>query len=50
MMHSGPKLQQDLVDILICFRRHPVALVGHISEMFLQVGLAEEDRPYHCIL
>ena len=50
MMHSGPKLQQDPVDVLICFRRHPVALVGDISEMVLQVGLAEEDRPYHCTL
>ena len=50
MMHAGPKLQQDLVDVLIHFRRHPVALVGDISEMFLQVGLAEEDRLYHCIL
>ena len=50
MMHSGPKLQQDLVNILICIRRYPVALVGDISEMFLQVELANEDRPYHCIL
>ena len=50
MIHSGPKLQQNYVDVLIHFRRHPVALVGHIFEMFLQVGLAEEDRLYHCIL
>ena len=50
MMHSGPKLQQDLVDVLIRFTRHPVALVRDISEMFLRVGMAEEDRPYHCIL
>ena len=50
MMHAGPKLQNDLVDILICFRSEPVALVGDICEMFLQVGLAEKDRPYHCIL
>ena len=50
MIHSGSKLKQDLVDLLTCFRHHPVALVGDISEMFFQVGLAEEDRPYHCIL
>ena len=50
MMHAGPKLQDDLVDILICFRSEPVALVGDICEMFLQVGLAEKDQPYHCIL
>ena len=50
MIHSGPKLQKDLVDVLIRFRHHPVALVGDISEMFLQVGLAEEERPYNCIM
>ena len=50
MMHAGPKLQNDLVDILIRFRSEPVALVGDICEMFLQVTLAEKDRPYHCIL
>lgn len=50
MMHSGPKLQNDLVDILVRFRSEPVALVGDICEMFMQVGLAEKDRPYHCIL
>ena len=41
MMHAGPKLQNDLVDILIRFRSERVALVGDICEMFLQVGLAE---------
>ena len=50
MMHAGPKLQNDLVNILIHFRAEPVALVGDICEMFMQVGLAEKDRPYHCIL
>ena len=50
MMHAGPKLQNDLVGILICFRPESVALVGDICEMFLQLGLAEKDRPYHCIL
>ena len=43
MMHAGPKLQNDLVDILIHFRSEPVALVGDICEMFLQVGLAAKD-------
>ena len=34
MLHAGPKLQNDLVDILIHFRSEPVALVGDICEMF----------------
>ena len=50
MMHAGPKLQNHLVDIPIHFRSEPVALVGDIREMFLQVGLSEKDRPYHWIL
>ena len=49
-MHAGLKLQNNLVDILIRFRSEPVALVGDICEMLLHVGLAEKDRPYHCIL
>ena len=49
MIHSGPKLQQDLVNVVMCFRHHPVVFIGDISEMFLQFRLAEEDRPYHCI-
>ena len=43
MMLSGPKPQNDLVDILIHFRFEPDALFGDICEMFLEVGLAEKD-------
>jgi hypothetical protein len=44
---SGPKLQRDLSNVLIRFRRSPVAISGDISEMFLQVNLSENDRRYH---
>ena len=50
MMHAEPNVQNDLMDILICFRSEPVASVGDTCEMFLQVGLAEKNRPYHCSL
>ena len=43
-IRPGPKLQREVVDILTRFRRAPVALTADISEMFLQVGLKEEDR------
>ena len=46
----GPKLQRELVDVLYRFRQAPVALSGDISQMFLQVGLREQDRPYHRFL
>ena len=49
-IHSGPKLQRELVDVLTRFRRAPVALSADISQMFLQVGLAEKDRRFHRFL
>ncbi len=49
-IQSGPKMQREILDVLIRFRRAPVALIANISEMFLQVGLQKEDRPYHRFL
>ena len=50
MIHQGPKLQRDLFDVLLRFRRRPVALVCDIAEMYLQIGIAAEDRLYHRFL
>ena len=47
---AGPKLQKDLFDVLIRFRRNPVALACDIKEMYLQVEIEESDRPYFRIL
>ena len=47
VMLQGPKLQQDLNNVLLRFRRHPVAIVCDISEMHLRVEIAPEDRNYH---
>ena len=38
-----PKLQQDLVDVLLRFRRYPVALVCDIAEMYLRIGVHPQD-------
>ena len=46
----GPSLYNDMTEVLLRFRQHPVALVGDVSEMFLQVRLREEDRKYHRLL
>ena len=43
-IYQGPKLQRDLVNVLLRFRRYPIAIVGDISEMYLQVKIKEEDR------
>jgi len=42
----GPKLQKDLVDILLWFRRNPIALVADISQMYLKIQIAPLDRQY----
>ena len=46
----GPKLQSDITDILIKFRKEPVALAGDISQMYHQLVLRPEDRPLHRFL
>ena len=49
-IHQGPKLQQDLFDILLRFRRFPVALVCDIAEMYLRIGISQEDQTFHRFL
>lgn len=49
-MLTGPKLQRDITEILIRFRRAPVALNGDIKEMFNQVVLDPKDRRFHRLL
>ena len=43
-MYAGPALQNDLVKVLLRFCREQVALTADITEMLLQVVLAEQDR------
>ena len=50
IIHRGPKLQRELFEILLRFRKYPVALVCDVTEMYLQIGLAPEDRPFHRFL
>ena len=47
---QGPKLQRDLVDVLLRFRRFPVALVCDIAEMYLRIGISPADRQFHKFL
>ena len=50
MIDPGPKLQSDLFSILVNFRKHEIALVCDISEMYLQIELFEADRRLHRFL
>ena len=47
---TGPKLQSDVFDILVKFRKELVALVGDISQMYHQLVLFPDDRPMHRFL
>jgi hypothetical protein len=46
----GPKLQSGIVDILVKFRKDPVALVGDISQIYHQLVLQPENRRWHRFL
>lgn len=41
---SGPDLYNSLPTLLINFRKHRIAFVGDIKEMFLQILIREKDR------
>ena len=44
-IYPGPKLQNSLFDVLLRFRRFPVAVACDVSEMYLQIRIPPEDRP-----
>ena len=46
----GPKLQQDVFDVLLRFRSNLVTLVADLTQKFLQVTMAKQDRRYHRFL
>ena len=50
VIYQGHNLQRDLFDILLRFRRFPVAMVCDIAEMYLRIGLSDDDKPYHRFL
>ena len=46
----GNKLQSDIVDILLKFRKESFALVGDLTQMYHQLILRPVDRPLHRFL
>ena len=50
IIDPGPKLQRELFDVLLRFRRNTVALACDIKEMYLQVEIEEKDRPFFRVL
>ena len=46
----GPRLQDDVFDILILVRLHQWALSADVAKMYRQVALDKSDRDFHRIL
>ena len=49
-IHSGPKLHNQLFDVLLRFRRYPIAIACDISEMYLRIQLYPSDKLFHRFL
>ena len=45
-IHQGPKLQNDIFNVLLRFRRNKIAIVCDIKEMYLRISIPEEDRKF----
>ncbi|GBM46537.1 hypothetical protein AVEN_17925-1 [Araneus ventricosus] len=45
-LESGPKLNPDLLKIILRFRLHKIAFCADIQRAFLEVGIAKEDREF----
>ena len=50
MIYAGPKLQQDLYNVLVRFRRNPVGIACDIKEMYLQIEIEEQGRSHFRLL
>ena len=49
-LHSGPSLLPAMVDVLLRFRRHAVALTADVKMAFLQIRVCPSDRDAHRFL
>lgn len=49
-MMNGPKLQQDLADILLRWRKHKIVMTADIEKMYRQIWINKQDQNYQRIL
>lgn len=49
ILHSGPKLQNNLMDIIFNFRRYSIVFTCDIRQMFRQIRMHEDDQKYQLI-
>ena len=46
----GPTVHPPLIDVLLKFRSHRIALTADISKMYRAIQLVEEDKDLHCFV
>ena len=49
-VHKGPKLINELVEVLLRFRRDRIAVAADIEKMFHKISMPEQDRDFHRFL
>jgi len=50
LLHTGPKLQTELFDVLIWFRQHRYVFSADIEKMYRQIKIHPEDWDFQRIL
>ncbi|KAF2894124.1 hypothetical protein ILUMI_12049 [Ignelater luminosus] len=50
ILHSGLKLQTDIVTILINFRLFPIAVTADLSKMYFQIEITPNHRKFQLLL
>ncbi|KAF2902667.1 hypothetical protein ILUMI_03520 [Ignelater luminosus] len=50
ILHAGPKLQTDIVTILINFRLFPIAITADLKKMYLQIVITLNHRNFQLLL
>ncbi|XP_031333985.1 uncharacterized protein LOC116163998 [Photinus pyralis] len=50
MMYVGPRLQPDIADILLRWRKHQYAFTADIKKMYRQIRIHQDDRQFQTIV
>ncbi|XP_076660817.1 uncharacterized protein LOC143364246 [Halictus rubicundus] len=50
LLSAGPKLQRNLMDILLRWRRHKFAFLTDVEKMYRQIQVHPDDRDYQRVL
>lgn len=48
-MHTGPRLQNELPDILLRWRTRTVVFIVDIEKMYRQIKISDEDKKFNLV-